>query len=143
MQQECQQNSTLTSAYLQNSNLSFCNSIISQSWSCENQTIPADIIHVSSKKNADFQPTTEFTRYKTRVSAIFYANLRLFTKFKSLILRLYYLPILDLQHLNHPGGSISFFAQKIADFKPTNTIVNMYNESISKNLRWPAPIYEI
>ena len=64
-------------------------------------------------------------------------------KYKSLIFQLYYLPILDLQSSNHPGGSISFFAQKIADFKSTNTIVNVYNESISKNLRWPAPIYEI
>ena len=80
------------------------------------------------KRMLIFNPQLNLPKYKTRVSAKFYANLRLFTKFKSLILQLYYLPILDLQNLNHPGGSISFFAQKIADFKPTNTIVKIYKQ---------------
>ena len=69
------------------------------------------------KRMLIFNPQLNLPKYKTRVSAKFYAILRLFTKFKSLILQLYYLPILDLQNSNHPGGSISFFAQRIADFK--------------------------
>ena len=45
-----------------------------------------------------FNPQLNLPKYKTRVSAKFYANQRLFTKSKSLILQLYYLPISELQN---------------------------------------------
>ena len=43
-----------------------------------------------------FNPQLSLQKYETRVSAKLYANQRLFMKSKSLILQLYYLPILKL-----------------------------------------------
>ena len=72
-----------------------------------------------------------------------YAKQRLFTKIKSLFLQLCYLPISELQNLNHPGGLTSFlFVQDLLILKPTTTIIKTCNESISTNLRRPAPIYK-